>query len=624
MARIPDQLIQTIKSSTNIVDYIGQYTSLHKRGKSYSGSCPFHEDRNPSFSVLPDKQIFNCFSCQRKGDIFRFVMEMEGFSYPQAIAKVAEYAGVAIDPAYQQVSSKSNRYDTAIYQIHSLAAAFYAYYLTGSNKGKVGMDYLASRHLDGTIIENYQIGLAPQQSKILADYLQEKGYGLQDLVASGIFYQTDQQELVDRFKGRLIFPLRDKNGQVVGFSGRVIDNNDKLAKYVNSPETEIFQKSKLLFNLDKAKDPIRKQGKAIVCEGFMDVLRLESLGIHNGIATMGTALTSDHLQLIQTYCKSLIFLFDGDEAGQKATYKAYQLQDRFPRLTMQSVKVPGKLDPDEWALKVGSHVLADRLDHPESFFDFYRDYIQDDFDLDNPTERSAYIEKILAVIALIPSAIERQMRIASLSQDFDLPKELLNEQVAKLLQNRQSQTADRAQVPANEDKKPHAVPSHVAFNQSLNSTSPSLKIKSLKAYQAERLLLSLLIHSEEAWTYIAQQEIEIVCYHDFSQKLYFALASAYYDRGLSLPMTHLDQDLEGSSQEMYLRVLVEERNIDFHQQIILDCLARINEAFLEQELTEWLERAKSYQVNKQTADANEAMAQVIRIKKLLTRRSQTK
>src|SRR5699024_3605812 len=242
---------------------------------------------------------------------FSFLQEIEGISFPEAVQKAAEFSGIPLDPRYINQGSVQNERFAELFEIHEKAATFYAYYLNQTNNGSDGLEYLTERQIDKKMIDRYLIGLAPKKSEVLYQYLLKEGYSNQQLVNSGIFYQKDDQVLVDRFRGRVVFPLRNQQGKVVCFSGRVFGETQSESKYINSPETDIFQKNQLIFNLDLATPEIRRLKQAIVCEGFMDVIRMDQNGILNSVATMGTSLTAHHLEQLTKMAQEIVFVFDG-------------------------------------------------------------------------------------------------------------------------------------------------------------------------------------------------------------------------------------------------------------------------------------------------------------------------
>ena len=422
---IPAETINEIREKTDIVDVIGQYVQLTKRGNSYSCSCPFHEDRNPSFSIHSDKQIFKCFSCGRGGNVFTFLQEIEGISFPEAVQKAAEFSGVPLDPRYINQGSVQNERFADLFEIHEKAATFYAYYLNQTNNGREGLKYLTDRQIDKKMIERYLIGLAPENSEVLYQYLLKEGYSNQQLVNSGIFYQKDDQVLVDRFRGRVVFPLRNQQGKVVGFSGRIFGETQSESKYINSPETDIFQKNQLIFNLDLARPEIRRLKQAIVCEGFMDVIRMDQNGIMNSVATMGTSLTTHHLEQLTKMAQEIVFVFDGDDAGQNATNRAFELSLPFKNKHFKSVRIPNRMDPDEWLQANGGEALKQLIQNANNRFSFQREFLKTQFNLQDEQGLAQYIEKVIGLIALIESPIEQQLRIQDIVKEYDIDEAIV-------------------------------------------------------------------------------------------------------------------------------------------------------------------------------------------------------
>lgn len=300
MAYIPEDVIQEIKEQTDIVDIASQYIQLSKKGRNYLASCPFHEDRSPSFTVSQEKQIFKCFSCGRGGNVFGLVSEMEGLTFPEAVLKVADMNNIPIDARYSQGISDENKLHQPLKDIHQKASEFYQYYLMSTTNGQEALDYLLRRGLTEETLKDFKIGLAPAKSELLYQYLAKEGYSDEQLVQSGIFFLAEDGDMVDRFRKRIIFPLSDQRGVVLGFSGRTLDDGQK-AKYLNSPDTPIFNKSNLLYNLDQARHTIRQESQVLIMEGFMDVIALWQAGVKNAVATMGTALTSNHLNTLTTH-----------------------------------------------------------------------------------------------------------------------------------------------------------------------------------------------------------------------------------------------------------------------------------------------------------------------------------
>ena len=310
MAYISNEIINEIRNKTDIVDVVSRYVNLTKKGKNYIGVCPFHDDHSPSMSVSREKQIYTCFSCGASGNVINFVMDYENIGFKEALKKIADYAGIPIDIGNVKKSVNKNQ---KLYDIFEISQKIYQNNLN-TEVGLKAKNYLKDRQINNTIIKEFGIGLSLKENKLLTNILQKKGYNEKEMVDSGLI-GNGTNGLHDIYYNRIMFPLYDLNGQVVGYSGRIYDSND-TAKYVNTKETAIFKKGELLYNYHKAKEEARKIGKIIVMEGFMDVIALYKAGIKNTVAIMGTALTSQHLKMLKRLSNDIVLCLDGDQAGK--------------------------------------------------------------------------------------------------------------------------------------------------------------------------------------------------------------------------------------------------------------------------------------------------------------------
>ena len=605
---IPAETINEIREKTDIVDVIGQYVQLTKRGNSYSCSCPFHEDRNPSFSIHSDKQIFKCFSCGRGGNVFTFLQEIEGISFPEAVQKAAEFSGVPLDPRYINQGSVQNERFSDLFEIHEKAATFYAYYLNQTNNGRDGLKYLTDRQIDKKMIERYLIGLAPENSEVLYQYLLKEGYSNQQLVNSGIFYQKDDQVLVDRFRGRVVFPLRNQQGKVVGFSGRIFGETQSESKYINSPETDIFQKNQLIFNLDLARPEIRRLKQAIVCEGFMDVIRMDQNGIMNSVATMGTSLTTHHLEQLTKMAQEIVFVFDGDDAGQNATNRAFELSLPFKNKHFKSVRIPNRMDPDEWLQANGGEALKQLIQNANNRFSFQREFLKTQFNLQDEQGLAQYIEKVIGLIAMIESPIEQQLRIQDIVKEYGIDEAIVKEQIAR---SKQHSNQGNSYYSSTNDNEINFDSTDRAFSQIVERKE--LTIQSKRAYEAEKLIIQNLIYHQDAWFYLEQHYKQPIFYHPYFQELFFKLEYYYYDKGLSFPMTGLEQELEDELQQLYRDIIWDARQLSYDVVVMSDCFKVIKRSFIEQEILEWKERLKTFQKEGRKTEVSEAMVEILRL-----------
>lgn len=439
--KIPSDVIDSIRNEVDITNIIGQYVDLQKRGKNHFGFCPFHDERTPSFSVNSDKQFYHCFSCGRGGNVYNFLMELEGYSFPEAVEKVAELGNVATDFDFSDHhhAEKVSQYQSdqkKIVDIHKELSILYHYILMNTQAGQPALTYLLDRGLSEETLESYEIGLAPEDSQFTYQHLINKGFDPDDLAASGVF-SFHGNHVYDRFNSRIIFPLRNEYGDVVGFSGRILpgskyaDDHPDTPKYLNSPETKIFEKSKFLFNLDVAKQEVRKAKEIVLFEGFMDVIAAAETGIHNGVASMGTSLTEEQIHMLNKQTRNILIVYDGDEAGQKATKRAIEkILAQAPKQKVAVVLLPNKLDPDEYIQKFGGDQFAEQLgENRLTIWRFYRFYYQNEFSLTTDKGKLQYIDAMLSEIANIDNEVERELYLQEVAQDTGINVQTLASQL---------------------------------------------------------------------------------------------------------------------------------------------------------------------------------------------------
>ena len=429
MANISYEEILSIQRKANIVDIIRDYVPLTQRGKNYFGICPFHDDHNPSMSVSPEKGVYKCFVCGNAGNVFNFVMEYEKVSFYEAVKIVADKIGVSIDIS---TSKKENTKKSPLYDIYNIAYKFYQNNLN-TVYGKEAKKYLLNRKIDEDVIKNFNIGLSLSDSE-LCNALKAKGFKDDDIVSSGVASQNGNN-IYDIYKNRIMFPLYDLEGNVVGFSGRIY-NQKSESKYINTKETEIFKKGELLYNYHIAKKEARKEKNIIVVEGFMDVIRLSTIGIVNVVATMGTAVTKHQLNLIQKLAPNITLMFDGDKAGEKATNAFIELANGNDS-NIKVVRLEDNLDPDEYILTKGKDKMIYNLSHAQSVYDYKLSSYKENIDFNDSKEVSNYINVMIKEFEKIDDDIVREIEIKKLSEStnvsYDLIKSKLKEKEKNLI-----------------------------------------------------------------------------------------------------------------------------------------------------------------------------------------------
>ena len=429
MANISYEEILSIQRKANIVDIIRDYVPLIQRGKNYFGICPFHDDHNPSMSVSPEKGVYKCFVCGNAGNVFNFVMEYEKVSFYEAVKIVADKIGVSIDIS---TSKKENTKKSPLYDIYNIAYKFYQNNLN-TVYGKEAKKYLLNRKIDEDVIKNFNIGLSLSDSE-LCNALKAKGFKDDDIVSSGVASQNGNN-IYDIYKNRIMFPLYDLEGNVVGFSGRIY-NQKSESKYINTKETEIFKKGELLYNYHIAKKEARKEKNIIVVEGFMDVIRLSTIGIVNVVATMGTAVTKYQLNLIQKLAPNITLMFDGDKAGEKATNAFIELANGNDS-NIKVVRLEDNLDPDEYILTKGKDKMIYNLSHAQGVYDYKLSSYKENIDFNDSKEVSNYINVMIKEFEKIDDDIVREIEIKKLSEStnvsYDLIKSKLKEKEKKVI-----------------------------------------------------------------------------------------------------------------------------------------------------------------------------------------------
>ncbi|MFT8457888.1 MAG: DNA primase [Liquorilactobacillus ghanensis] len=513
MKRIPEETIEQIRSNVNIVEIVSQYVQLHKSGKNYFGLCPFHEEKTPSFSVTDEKQIFHCFSCHRGGNVFKFIMEMEKISFPEAVIKVAELGGIALPASITEDGSASDQADTQtgqLRQIYALSADLFHHILVNTAIGEPALNYLHQRGLSDETIETFYLGFAPTQ-QVLLPFLKDRNFSRELLVRSGLFSEGNDGSLYQRFKERVLFPIRDPQKRVIAFSGRLLTKDDQLPKYLNSPETVLFNKRKVLFNFDLAKGEIRQQGFAILFEGFMDVISAYQAGVHQGVASMGTSLTNEQIYLLERTTERLCLCYDGDSPGQKATARALQLLQPLTKLELGVIPIPNQRDPDEYINQESPAAFVKLVENgQQNQMSFWFSFLATERNLTNENDQLAYISDVLEKIAGVASPVARDLYLGQLAKRFSLDKKSLAGQLHSLLQqqarkNFQQQT--RQPVPL------------------ARKAAPAAKNYD-RVEKAERLLLYRLLHSYDVRLKL-RETTNFAFVHDSYQTIYL-LAEGYF------------------------------------------------------------------------------------------------
>lgn len=430
MEKIPYDVILNIKSKVNIVDVISEYLPVEQKGKNYFAICPFHDDHNPSMSISPEKQIYTCFVCGASGNVFNFVANYEKVSFVSAVKKVAQKAGINLDiNVKDDYKPKDTKYDK-YYKMFDITNKYYQNNIK-SVYGKKATEYLHNRKIDDDIINEFEIGLSLNDNNV-SKLLEKKGYDVNELIDIGLCGKKDNF-VYDIFRNRIMFPLYNLDGKPVGFSGRIY-NGEADSKYVNSKESIIFKKGNLLYNYHRALSHAREKHQIIVVEGFMDVIRLYTIGIKNVVATMGTAITKEHANLLMKLSKNIVLCFDGDKAGEKATISALDALEKID-ITPKIIRLEDDLDPDDYIIKKGSDAYLTHLNNPMSSVVFKINIDKSKTNFNDYNEISTYLKNVSKELEKIDDKVVYELTVNKLSKETGVSCDTINDMVKSIPKN---------------------------------------------------------------------------------------------------------------------------------------------------------------------------------------------
>ena len=425
--RYSDDIIEEVRVKNDIVDVISQYVKLQRKGSSYFGLCPFHNEKTPSFSVSPAKQMYYCFGCGAGGNVFTFIMEYENFSFGEALKFLADRAGVELPQIeYSREAQEQANLRSSLLEIQKSAASYFYYNLRREN-GKTAYQYLKSRGLSDETMQKFGLGYSDKYSDDLYQYLKKKGYSDELLLESGLFHVDERRGIYDKFWNRVIFPIMDVNNRVIGFGGRVM--GDGMPKYLNSPETKIFDKSRNLYGLNIARTSRKKQ--LIICEGYMDVISMHQAGFTNAVASLGTALTSGHANLIKRYTDEVLLLYDSDEAGVRAALRGIPIL-RSAGVRSKVVNLKPYKDPDEFIKAEGPENFEKRLSKAMNSFMFIVQTRESQYDLSDPQGKTDFFRDIAGRLLEFEEELERNNYIEAIARKYGIGIQELKKMVNQL------------------------------------------------------------------------------------------------------------------------------------------------------------------------------------------------
>ena len=582
--------IEQIRLHNDIVETIGRYVPLKKVGGRFKALCPFHKEKTPSFQVDAVKQLYHCFGCGAGGDVFSFVMQYENVDFVEAARILADRAGLAYDPRGMRGDSTMERSEKSdLYALHEQLAAYYAERLAKDSGGESARAYLAQRDLEAAC-SDFQIGYAPAQPGALEAWARQAKQSHDLLEKAGVLLPSDRGgKPYDRFRGRLMFPIRDEQGRVVGFSGRILDQSSP-AKYVNSPETALFKKSRILYALDRARQHMVEARRAIVCEGQIDVIRCHLAGFQTAVAPQGTALTDAHARLLKRYADEVILVFDADTAGQNAALRGAEvlLQEG---LTVRVAALPAGEDPDTLIVQQGAAAFADLLDHALSLVAFHVQVQRERGELDSDAGRLRSVRSVLETIQHAPSAVQRESYLREAGELLETSQDALRADMMKMV---------RPTPPVSQ---------------------PSAADRTAPAYPPNELaLIELMVAHPEVWDMVSQHVPPEAITHPISRTIIQTM--------MAMPEpdeAHLMQELAGQGDEcrrlmakiqMTARLITGEEVSCIHA--AQDIILKLRIQLIDREIKDCLKQAHSASDEQRRLHNNEC-AQLMLLKKQMQR-----
>lgn len=543
--RYSDELIEEIRISNDIVDVVSEYVKLEKRGKNYFGLCPFHREKTPSFSVESGKQIFYCFGCGKGGNVFHFISLIEKLDYIESVKLLADRAKILLPENDDAEQAEKAQLKQNILNINLISARYYNEVLN-SRPGQAALAYLKKRDISENTARKFGLGYSTEEWDGLYLHLKAKGIGEEQILHSGLVMKSSKGKLYDRFRGRLMFPIFDVRGNVIGFGGRVLDN--ALPKYVNSAETAVYSKGKHLYALNFAKNSSSK--KLIVVEGYMDVISLHQHGITNSVASLGTALTESQGRILKKYSEEIIISYDADAAGQAATQRGLDLLNDIG-CNVRVLTVPDGKDPDEYIRKNGPNGFIKLAETALSLVEYKIKALRMEHDLSTTEGKIAFLNKVAAVLSKVDNLMEREMYIKKLSNEYEISEEAI---LTEVLRKTGSSAKQRLKVA-------NAV-------EAGKKADPAADETDLKLLHDERFVLSLLCVDNSIYRTI-KDNFKIEIFSEGENRRIAGLIIESLNNGKSFTPAELLNIVPPEDTGEYARILKEECYCDDNRRAIL-------------------------------------------------------
>jgi DNA primase len=559
--RIPDEIIEKIQQSSDIVDVVSEYVQLKKQGRNHFGLCPFHGEKSPSFSVSHDKQIYHCFGCGAGGNVFSFLMQIEGFSFVEAALALADKLHIDLPDQINTAQPKdANSENEKMIEAHELLKKFYHHLLVNTNEGQAALDYLTSRGFTKQSIEQFEIGYALDSWDFVAKFLTKRGYNPQMMEKAGLLVKKgSSDQYLDRFRNRIMFPIADHGGRTIAFSGRVLGKEQP--KYLNSPETPIFNKSKVLYNFYSARVHIRKNQQIVLFEGFADVISAVRSDVQNSIATMGTSLTEAQAKIIKRNAGDVIICYDSDSAGLQAALRASKTLAA-AGCKMRVAALPDGTDPDDYIRTHGPEKFKkDVIGASITLMAFKMQFFRKGKNLQDEGQRLQYIEDILKELSLLDNPVEIELYLKQLSGEFSLSMDVLKSQLQEKRMNKKPERK----------KEQQTAPAVSGFKPQQKRLLPAF-------HNAERLLIAHMLRNRE----IAQKVLDRIGlqFNIEEHRAIITYLYAYYEEGNEASVSSFLRKLPGSG---------------LHQFVSDIAMLSVNEDISERELADYIKQVLNHQ-----------------------------
>lgn len=563
MARYSDEIIDDVRQSNDIVDVISQYVRLKRSGRNYFGLCPFHNEKSPSFSVSPEKQIFHCFGCGVGGNVFTFLTKIEGINFVEAVQLLAERANIQLPTLENNVDSAKEALKAKVYKVNEFTAKYYHENLYRP-ESKIAQEYIKKRKLSNETLKSFQIGFSGKFDELYKE-LKKQGFEDREILESGLVNKNERGQFIDRYRNRLMFPICDVRGRVIAFGGRVLD--DSKPKYINSPENVVYSKGRHLYGLNVAKKYDIKK-RLLIVEGYMDVVSLHQRDIHNVVASLGTALTQQQGYLLRNNTEQIILSYDSDEAGQTAKVRAMEILQNMG-CDIRVLQMEGAKDPDEYVIKYGNARFQNLVDKAISVVEFKVKLLRQSLNLESTNDKIKFLNEIAKIISKIDNSMEREVYIEKIAKEYDVSKEAIYAEVNKLTYK---ESKDEKLL-----SKPKPVVRHIEKKETDNISEATKR--------RENTVLAILLSGDRNIYEIIKQNITI---KDFKYEIDKKIVEKLYEEfenGNSNINSIID-DLSEEEQNHITMIMAEDYGIDDVEKAIDDIIQsyekdKLNERKLE-------------------------------------------